>query len=687
MSSNKYLLVIAILLQVSITSPVMASLAGSYNVGNGQTFTTITDALKSWKDSTITGNVTFRLMDATYPSETFPLVCTIPAMYSGGNWNLTIKPISRCSIIGNNSTAILYLKSINRLTIDGSISDTSKDLVIYNSSTTSGPSTIRLINGASYNTIKNCIIKGQGTFGHALQIYTSATGSVSGNNENLIENCDITRGQDTVLYNTVYITAGSSSLQNMNNIISHCNIYNFYMAGVTVGSYSPNTTITECNIYSTTPQLSQYMYGIYSFGNCQGLIATRNRIGEFMPYYPGGASTQLGMYLTATPTTGTHTIANNFIYLDATLTHADNNIYGIGIGSPGSTNYNIFYNSIYIGGSATSGISGGIARNRSNLNIKNNIVFINRSGGTGVYCCIYDSTGVAGVTSNYNDLYVLTPGSNGQHVGYRNGTNFDSLANWQTATSLDSNSISLNPDFVSTTDLHINSSSSNVNNLGIPISGITIDYDGDLRHLTTPDIGADEYTPGNAHLIFATAFGGGTIIPSGVIIINLGGDTTFIITPIIRNGFHIIKKPESGTGHHLDSLIVDGVNYGADSISYRFVNVTTNHTIYAYFSTVPGCQDQNELSIIELSSIYPNPFQNFATIIYNLGKPAKVDVKIYTCLGSAVRTLIDQEQIPGNYSIIWDGKDNNELRVPNGIYVCNIKTANKVQCSKLMLIK
>jgi len=598
MSSNKYLLVIAILLQVSITSPVMASLAGSYNVGNGQTFTTITDALKSWKDSTITGNVTFRLMDATYPSETFPLVCTIPAAYSGGNWNLTIKPISRCSIIGNNATTILYVKSINRLTIDGGASDTTKDLVIYNSSTASGPSTISLINGASYNTIKNCIIKGQGNFGHTLRIYTSATGSASGNNNNLIENCDITRGQDTVLYNSVYVTASSSSYQNMNNTIRHCNIYNFYMSGVTVGSYSPNTTITECNIYSTTPQLSSYMYGIYSFGSGQGLIATRNRIGGFMPYYPGGTSSQLGMYLTATLTTDTNTIANNFIYLNSTVSPDNNNIYGIGVGAPVNTNYNIFYNSIYLAGTATSGLSAGIARNRANLNIKNNIVFNNRTGGSGATYCIYDSTGVGSWTSDYNDLYMPTPGSNSQYVSYRNGTNFDSLVNWQIATGFDSNSISLNPEFVSTTDLHINPLSSNVNNLGTPISGITIDYDDDTRDSLTPDIGADEYTPG------------------------------------------------------------------------------------------AGCEEpKTKGSIINLENIYPNPFKKQAMIKYHLSQSSPVRLKIYNCLGSEVRTLIDQNQTSGSYSIIWDGKDDNGLRVPNGIYVCNIKTVNKVQCSKLMLIK
>ncbi len=34
-----------------------------------------------------------------------------------------------------------------------------------------------------------------------------------------------------------------------------------------------------------------------------------------------------------------------------------------------------------------------------------------------------------------------------------------------------------------------------VNNSGTPIAGVTTDYDGDTRSLTTPDIGADELRP------------------------------------------------------------------------------------------------------------------------------------------------------------------------------------------------
>src|SRR5262249_7160702 len=56
------------------------------------------------------------------------------------------------------------------------------------------------------------------------------------------------------------------------------------------------------------------------------------------------------------------------------------------------------------------------------------------------------------------------------------------------------------PLFLSTSDLHINHCSapaSPVNNAGAFIAAIPQDFDGDVRSATTPDIGADEYSPAN----------------------------------------------------------------------------------------------------------------------------------------------------------------------------------------------
>ena len=105
---------------------------------------------------------------------------------------------------------------------------------------------------------------------------------------------------------------------------------------------------------------------------------------------------------------------------------------------------------------------------------------------------------------------------------------------------------------------------------------MTIDNDGNVyvtgqsvSPATYYDVATIKYSQ-TTHRITATAYDGGTITPFGSVIVPYSSYTTFTITP--------------DANHHLDSLIVDGIYHGPDSISYTFENVLTDHAIDAYFS-------------------------------------------------------------------------------------------------------
>ena len=73
-----------------------------------------------------------------------------------------------------------------------------------------------------------------------------------------------------------------------------------------------------------------------------------------------------------------------------------------------------------------------------------------------------------------------------------------------------------------------------------------------------------------------------------------------------------------------------------------------------------------------LEQKYPNPFNSATTIIYQLAQSDKVSINIYNLLGHSIKTLVNEEQLAGNHSIIWDGKDDNGKTVPSGISIDKI---------------
>jgi hypothetical protein len=133
------------------------------------------------------------------------------------------------------------------------------------------------------------------------------------------------------------------------------------------------------------------------------------------------------------------------------------------------------------------------------VDIRNNI-FQNTqtsTGGAKMYAIGTGSSTFANMTSNYNDFNVSGASTFVGRTGGLGtaGTDRLTLANWQTATAKDVNSITTTPVFVSATDLHlVPASNCNLHRKGIPVSGTTLDFDGDTRHTVKPDIGADEYT-------------------------------------------------------------------------------------------------------------------------------------------------------------------------------------------------
>ena len=91
----------------------------------------------------------------------------------------------------------------------------------------------------------------------------------------------------------------------------------------------------------------------------------------------------------------------------------------------------------------------------------------------------------------------------------------------------------------------------------------------------------------------------------------------------------------------------------------------------------------------ELYQNYPNPFNPETNIKYFVGGDALVHVslKIYNVVGQMVKTLVDEEQSPGEYNRVWSGKNENSEEVASGVYFYKLKVSDYVETKKMVLLR
>ncbi len=89
---------------------------------------------------------------------------------------------------------------------------------------------------------------------------------------------------------------------------------------------------------------------------------------------------------------------------------------------------------------------------------------------------------------------------------------------------------------------------------------------------------------------------------------------------------------------------------------------------------------------------FPNPFNNQTVISYKLPEAASVEIRVYSIIGTLVRTLVDETQSAGSYSVVWNGRDDWGRSVATGIYLTKIimkteKGKTLERMIKMMMIK
>ncbi len=110
--------------------------------------------------------------------------------------------------------------------------------------------------------------------------------------------------------------------------------------------------------------------------------------------------------------------------------------------------------------------------------------------------------------------------------------------------------------------------------------------------------------------------------------------------------------------------------------------------IVVYDLGTVGVEDENSLpNSFELKQNYPNPFNPTTTISYNLLSEGFTTLKIFDINGKFINTLVAQNQIPQNYTVVWNGTDVSGMKVPSGVYIYQLTQGSVSSHNKMMLLK
>jgi FlgD Ig-like domain len=88
-----------------------------------------------------------------------------------------------------------------------------------------------------------------------------------------------------------------------------------------------------------------------------------------------------------------------------------------------------------------------------------------------------------------------------------------------------------------------------------------------------------------------------------------------------------------------------------------------------------------------LDAAHPNPFNPSTEIHYVLPRASRVHISIYDAGGRVVSELADEEQVKGDHSVHWDGRDARGSVVSSGVYFVRLAANGATRTQKMVLLK
>jgi hypothetical protein len=97
--------------------------------------------------------------------------------------------------------------------------------------------------------------------------------------------------------------------------------------------------------------------------------------------------------------------------------------------------------------------------------------------------------------------------------------------------------------------------------------------------------------------------------------------------------------------------------------------------------------DSSVITQPQLLPSYPNPFNAYTVIPYELTDGQEISLKIYNAKGQELRTLVSGWMEAGPHRAIWNGMDDHFQQVSSGVYFVKLEGERFSETKKILFLK